>query len=50
MKVSPDISDHDVSKISDVLLDNNIEAVIISNEMPGLFTSYSGCWDKKNLF
>ena len=25
------------------------EAVIISNEMPGLFTSYSGCWDKKKL-
>ena len=31
VKVSPDISDQDVSKISDVLLDNNIEAVIISN-------------------
>ena len=31
VKVSPDISDQNVSKISDVLLDNNIEAVIISN-------------------
>ena len=31
VKVSPDISDQDVSKISDVLLDNNIKAVIISN-------------------
>ena len=31
VKVSPDISDQDISKISDVLLDNNIEAVIISN-------------------
>ena len=27
VKVSPDISDQDASKISDVLLDNNIEAV-----------------------
>jgi len=31
VKVSPDISDQDISKISDVLLDNSIEAVIISN-------------------
>ena len=31
VKVSPDISDQDISKISDVLLDNNVEAVIISN-------------------
>ena len=31
VKVSPDISDQDISKISDVLLNNNIEAVIISN-------------------
>ena len=31
VKVSPDISDQAISKISDVLLDNNIEAVIISN-------------------
>ena len=31
VKVSPDISDQDIGKISDVLLDNNIEAVIISN-------------------
>ena len=31
VKLSPDISDQDISKISDVLLDNNIEAVIISN-------------------
>ncbi|MDC3114555.1 quinone-dependent dihydroorotate dehydrogenase [Candidatus Pelagibacter sp.] len=31
VKVSPDINDRDISKISDVLLDNNIEAVIISN-------------------
>ena len=31
VKVSPDVSDQDISKISDVLLDNNVEAVIISN-------------------
>ncbi len=31
VKVSPDIGDQDVSKISEVLLSNNIEAVIISN-------------------
>ena len=31
VKVSPDISDNDISKISNVLLDNNIDAVIISN-------------------
>ena len=31
VKVSPDINDQDINKISDVLLDNNIEAVIISN-------------------
>jgi dihydroorotate dehydrogenase len=31
VKVSPDINDQDISKISDVLLDNNVEAVIISN-------------------
>ena len=31
VKLSPDISDQDISKISDVFLDNNIEAVIISN-------------------
>ena len=31
VKVSPDISEQDIGKISDVLLNNNIEAVIISN-------------------
>ncbi len=31
VKVSPDINDQEINKISDVLLDNNIEAVIISN-------------------
>ena len=31
VKVSPDINDQDIGKISNVLLDNNIEAVIISN-------------------
>ena len=31
VKVSPDISDNDISKISNVFLDNNISAVIISN-------------------
>ena len=31
VKISPGISDQDISKISDVLLDNNVEAVIISN-------------------
>ena len=31
IKVSPDINDNDISKISNVLLDNNIDAVIISN-------------------
>ncbi len=31
VKVSPDISDQDITKISDVLLDNSVEAVIISN-------------------
>ena len=31
VKVSPDVSDQDIGKISDVLLDNNVEAVIISN-------------------
>ena len=31
IKVSPDISDNDISKISNVFLDNNIDAVIISN-------------------
>ena len=31
VKVSPDINDKEVNKISEVLLNNNIEAVIISN-------------------
>jgi len=31
VKIAPDISESDIDKISDVLLDNNIEAVIISN-------------------
>ena len=31
IKVSPDINDNDISKISNILLDNNIDAVIISN-------------------
>ncbi len=31
VKVSPDIIEQDIGKISDVLLNNNIEAVIISN-------------------
>jgi len=31
VKVSPDINDNEVNKISEVLLNNNIEAVIISN-------------------
>jgi len=31
VKVSPDINDQEINKISDVLLNNNIEAVIISN-------------------
>ncbi len=31
VKVSPDINEEEISKISDVLLSNNIEAVIISN-------------------
>ncbi len=31
VKVSPDINDSEIDKISDVLLDNNIEVVIISN-------------------
>ena len=31
VKVSPDINDQDINKISDVLLDNKIDAVIISN-------------------
>ena len=31
VKVSPDIDNKEISKISDVLLNNNIEAVIISN-------------------
>ena len=31
VKVSPDIDDREINKISEVLLDNNIEAMIISN-------------------
>jgi len=31
IKIAPDINDIDIEKISEVLLDNNIEAVIISN-------------------
>ena len=31
VKVSPDIKDHEINKICEVLLDNKIEAVIISN-------------------
>ena len=31
VKVSPDIKDQEIPKISDVLLKNNIEAVILSN-------------------
>ena len=31
VKVSPDIDDQEINKISDVLLNNNIEAIIISN-------------------
>ena len=31
VKISPDIADRQINKISEVLLDNNIEAVIISN-------------------
>ena len=31
VKVSPDINDKEINKISEVLLDNNIEAVIVSN-------------------
>ncbi len=31
IKIAPDINDVDIEKISEVLLDNNIEAVIISN-------------------
>ena len=31
VKVSPDIDDKEINKISEVLLDNNIEVVIISN-------------------
>jgi dihydroorotate dehydrogenase len=31
VKVSPDIDDQEINKISEVLLDNNIEAMIISN-------------------
>ena len=31
VKVSPDIKDQDINKICEVLLDNKIEAVIISN-------------------
>ena len=31
VKVSPDINDGEINKISDVLLDNDVEAIIISN-------------------
>ena len=31
VKVSPDINDREINKISEVLLDNNVEAVIVSN-------------------
>ena len=31
VKVSPDIDDHEIHKISEVLLSNNIEAIIVSN-------------------
>ena len=31
VKVSPDINDQEINKISEVLLSNNIEAIIISN-------------------
>jgi dihydroorotate dehydrogenase len=31
VKIAPDINDNDIKKISEVLLDNDIEAVIISN-------------------
>ncbi len=31
VKVSPDINDHEMNKICEVLLNNNIEAIIISN-------------------
>ena len=31
VKIAPDISESDIDKISDVLLNNNIEAVIVSN-------------------
>ena len=31
VKVSPDIDDKEINKISEVLLDNNVEVVIISN-------------------
>ena len=31
VKISPDIDDQEIQQISEVLLDNNIEAVIVSN-------------------
>ena len=31
VKVSPDINDHEIDKISEVLLSNNVEGVIVSN-------------------
>jgi dihydroorotate dehydrogenase len=31
VKISPDINDQEINKISDVLLNNNIEAIIVSN-------------------
>ena len=31
VKISPDINDHEIQQISEVFLDNNIEAIIISN-------------------
>ena len=43
VKISPDINDQDIEKISEVLLSNNIEAVIISN------TSDSTRNDLKNI-
>ena len=43
VKISPDINDQEIEKISEVLLSNNIEAVIISN------TSDSTRNDLKNI-
>ena len=43
VKVSPDINDQEIEKISEVLLNNNIEAIIVSN------TSDSTRDDLKNI-